>query len=134
MIFADAELQYLADQHLGRLATLGADGVLQNNPVGFSVDAETGTIEIGGWNMAASRKFRNVRKNGKAAFVVDDLKSVNPWTVRGIEIRGTAEALDGQPPQQQGMSGEVIRIRPVTVFSWGIDPESTGMTRRSAQA
>jgi pyridoxamine 5'-phosphate oxidase family protein len=102
MIFTDAELEYLAAQHLGRLATLGADGTLQNNPVGFGFNAETGTIDIGGWNMTASRKFRNVRANGKAAFVVDDLVSVSPWTVRGIEIRGTAEALPAEGAAGQG--------------------------------
>jgi pyridoxamine 5'-phosphate oxidase family protein len=131
MIFTDAELEYLAAQHLGRLATLGADGTLQNNPVGFGFNAETGTIDIGGWNMSASRKFRNVRANGKAAFVVDDLVSVSPWTVRGIEIRGTAEALPAEGAAGQGTDPEIIRVHPVTIFSWGIEPGSTGMVRRS---
>ncbi|MFC4119932.1 hypothetical protein [Nonomuraea zeae] len=33
------------------------------------------------------------------SFVVDDLASVDPWVVRGIEIRGSAVALtDHEPP------------------------------------
>jgi pyridoxamine 5'-phosphate oxidase family protein len=131
MIFTDAELEYLAAQPLGRLATLGPGGVLQNNPVGFGVNTATGNIEIGGRNMAASRKFRNVADNGKVAFVVDDLKSMNPWAVRGIEIRGRAEALADHPAERAGMSDEIILIHPVTIFSWGIEPGSTSMTRRS---
>ena len=42
--------------------------------------------------MAASRKFRNVAENGRAAFVVDDIASLDPWRVRCLEIRGDAEA------------------------------------------
>jgi pyridoxamine 5'-phosphate oxidase family protein len=141
MIFTDAELEYLAAQPLGRLATLGPSGVLQNNPVGFSVNTQAGTIDIGGWNMAASRKFRNVRDNGQVSFVIDDLQSRDPWTVRGIEVRGTAEALGGRPAPGgqagkpaagQPAEDEIIRIHPATIFSWGIEPGRPAMTRRTA--
>jgi pyridoxamine 5'-phosphate oxidase family protein len=121
-VFTQAELEYLAAQPLGRLATAGPGGMLQNNPVGFKVDAAAGTIDIGGWNMGASRKFRNVAANGQVAFVVDDLVSVQPWTVRGIEIRGHAEAITDAEPPQQFMSAEIIRIHPRRIFSWGIEP------------
>lgn len=129
-VFTTAELGYLTAQPLGRLATAGPGGMLQNNPVGFRVDAEAGTIEIGGWNMGASQKFRNVRANGQVAFVVDDLVSVQPWTVRGLEIRGRAEALTDAEPPQQFMSGEIIRIHPERIFSWGIEPGRDSMYRR----
>ncbi len=129
-VFTQAELEYLGSQRLGRLATAAPSGMLQNNPVGFRVDAAAGTIDIGGWNMAASQKFRNVRANGRVAFVVDDLVSVQPWTVRGLEIRGHAEALTGAEPPQPFMSGEIIRIHPERIFSWGIEPGQDGMRRR----
>jgi pyridoxamine 5'-phosphate oxidase family protein len=129
-VFTKAELDYLTAQPLGRLATEGPGGVLQNNPVGFKVDPEAGTIDVGGWNMGASRKFRNVQANGHVAFVVDDLVSVQPWTVRGLEIRGHAEALTGTEPPQQFMSGEIIRIHPERIFSWGIEPGRDSMYRR----
>jgi pyridoxamine 5'-phosphate oxidase family protein len=129
-VFTEAEVEYLNSQALGRLATEGPGGVLQNNPVGFKVDAAAGTIDIGGWNMGASRKFRNVAENGRVAFVVDDLVSVQPWTVRGLEIRGRAEALTDAKPPQQFMSGEIIRIHPERIFSWGIEPGRDRMYRR----
>lgn len=53
MVFTVAELDYLASQRLGRLATVGPDGAPQNNPVGFSVNAEDGTIDIGGRQLGA---------------------------------------------------------------------------------
>src|SRR5262249_25513905 len=94
MSFTDAELAYLATQHLGRLATAQPDGPLQVNPVGSRYNASTKTIDVAGYRMSASRKFRNVADNGRVAFVVDDIASVQPWRVRFLEIRGTAEAID----------------------------------------
>ena len=117
--FTPEELTYLDSQFLGRLATVDASGVPQNNPVGFVVRAD-GTIDIGGHAMGRTRKFRNVDANGHAALVVDDLVSTNPWTVRGIEIRGTAEALEDTDPPMQGMSREIIRITPTWIASWGL--------------
>jgi pyridoxamine 5'-phosphate oxidase family protein len=59
--------------------------------------------------MASTRKFRNVHATRRVAFVVDDIVSVDPWTVRGVEVRGTGEALSGQTVSQPGLSPEIIR-------------------------
>lgn len=130
MTFTEAEREYLASQLLGRLATVSAKGDVQNNPVGFHYNAETGTIDIGGYAMGASRKFRNIQATGQAALVVDDLASRDPWKVRGIEIRGRGEALEGQAPYRPGLSGEIIRIHPRRIIAWGIDPDAEGMQAR----
>ena len=134
MTFTDAELTYLAGQRLGRLATVAADGMPQVNPTSFRYDPETGTIEVGGQDLGATKKFRNVEATGRAAFVVDDIASYEPWTVRGIEIRGTAEALRDQPPPFPWASPEVIRIHPQVIFSWGIESGSHEMRRRTVAA
>jgi len=114
--FSSAQIDYLRSQRLGRLATKRPDGTLQNNPVGFKFDEELGTIEIGGFNMGATRKYKNVVANGQVAFVVDDLKSVDPWQIRMLEIRGTAEPIDSDDPAKA-----VIRIRPLRIISAGIE-------------
>jgi pyridoxamine 5'-phosphate oxidase family protein len=129
MTLTEVERDYLATQPLGRLATRRADGTLQNNPVGFSYNDQTGTIDIGGRAMGATRKFRNVAENGAAALVVDDLVSRDPWTVRGVEIRGHAEALVEQETASTYTSPEIIRIRPDRVISWGLG-DDTGMRGR----
>ena len=54
----------------------------QNNPVGFFINEATSQVLIGGFNLAESRKFRNLGANPNVAFVVDDLASVDPWTPR----------------------------------------------------
>ena len=118
--FNERELEYLGTQRLGRLATLAPDGYPQNNPVGFFHNSELGTIDIGGHKLGESRKFGNVRAHPKATLVVDDLVSVQPWQVRGVEIRGDVEALVDVDPPMRGMSREIIRIHPTRIRSWGL--------------
>ncbi|MFC0438104.1 PPOX class F420-dependent oxidoreductase [Kutzneria buriramensis] len=128
MSFTDIELAYLSTQRLGRLATAQPDGTLQISPVVFRYNDRTGTIDIAGRAMARSRKFRNVAANGRVAFVVDDLASVDPWLPRCVEIRGEGEAI-GEPTDsawsadltQTGVDGAIIRVHPKRIISFGID-------------
>jgi len=131
--FTEAEHAYLATQRLGRLATVDRAGRPQNNPVGFWINEELGTIDIGGRDLANSRKFANIENNPQVSFVVDDLASVQPWRVRAVEIRGEAQAVRAAPdgPQSGHFSGDVIRIRPTRILSWGLDPERPGMQKRN---
>ncbi|WP_165985922.1 PPOX class F420-dependent oxidoreductase [Streptomyces sp. YIM 98790] len=117
-VFTPAERAFLAGQRLGRLATLAPDGSPQLRPVGFTLDAGSGVIDIGGHALERTRKFRNVQRDGRVAFVVDDLASVEPWRPRGIEVRGTAQALPAS-----GSRPAVIRIHPRRVLGWGIDSD-----------
>jgi pyridoxamine 5'-phosphate oxidase family protein len=121
-IFTERELDYLREQRLGRLATVRPDGGVQNNPVGFGYNERLGTIDIGGHAMAASRKFRNVAAGSPVAFVVDDIASLDPWTVRCLEIRGDAEALTEPDDSAGPMPGPIIRVHPRRIISFGIDP------------
>ena len=125
MIFTDDELAYLATQTLGRLATVQPDGTLQVSPVGFHYNPDTESIDIRGFRMSASRKFRNVADNGRVAFVVDDIASTDPWRVRCLEIRGDAEAITAPAgssgDSEGGSSGPFIRIHPRRIISFGID-------------
>ena len=118
----DIEAAYLQEQPLGRLATVDANGAPQNSPIGVFLDEESGDIVIGGYAMGATRKFRNVQSNPYVALVVDDLVSMDPWTVRGLEVRGAALALSDVEPPVPFMSREIIRITPTWVASWGLDP------------
>jgi len=111
--FSEAELGYLLGGfRLGRIATVGKDGTPHVVPVGWRYDAEHDAIDVGGRDLEASKKYRDVRRTGRAAIVVDDLASTDPWRPRGVDVRGRAEALAGPPP--------VIRIHPDRVFSWGL--------------
>ena len=130
--FTEAELAYLKSQRLGRLATVDPQGQPQANPVGFFPQAD-GTILIGGYAMGSTKKWRNLRQNPKVALVVDDIVSLKPWRVRGIDIRGEAELLTG--PHQLGphMSEEVIRIHPRRIHSWVWRTEGSGVSHAVRQ-
>ena len=139
MKFTEAEIAYLASQRLGRLATAQSSGVLQNSPVGFRYNEELDTIDISGHGMVTSQKFRNVAANGSVAFVVDDIASVQPWRIRCVEIRGTAEALrpprDADEANPRGVDGAIIRIHPTRIISFGLgdsdDPFRDGANKRN---
>lgn len=120
MLFTQEEIAYLSTQRLGRLATVQKNGTVQANPVGFSLNQRLGTIDIGGRDLAATQKFRNLHANRQVALVIDDLASVDPWRVRGIEIRGTAEALVNPTDSASFIPGAIIRIHPRRIISWGI--------------
>ncbi|MER7082384.1 pyridoxamine 5'-phosphate oxidase family protein [Saccharopolyspora kobensis] len=122
MTFTPAEIDYLEGQSLGRLCTLGPGGEPQARPVGVHLGPD-GTIDVPGYHNAESQKWRNVLRDPRVTFVVDDIASRTPWRVRGIEIRGEAEALLGVGSTEGGLSGDVIRIRPKRILSWGIDSE-----------
>jgi pyridoxamine 5'-phosphate oxidase family protein len=121
MTFSTAELEYLESQPLGRLATVRADGSPQVSPVGFSYNDETGTIDISGFNMSRSQKYRNAAAREAVSIVVDDLVSRDPWRVRCLEIRGVAEVVPDQRDPQPGRDSSQIRIHPRRIISFGIE-------------
>jgi pyridoxamine 5'-phosphate oxidase family protein len=120
-VFTDEEIEYLNSHILGRLATGGPGGQPHVVPVSFRYNAELDTIDIGGHVFAQHKKYRDVQRNPRVAFLVDDLASVNPWRPQGIEIRGEAEILpSGGEALGPGFAPEMFRIRPRRVVSWGI--------------
>ena len=85
--FSDEELRYLRNggqRRLGRLATVGAE----------------------------TKKFRDVARSGRAAIVIDDLASTDPWRPRAVEVRGRAETVEEPRP--------LIRIHADRIVSWGL--------------
>jgi pyridoxamine 5'-phosphate oxidase family protein len=120
-VFTEAELRYLAGgRQLGRIATVGADGTPHVVPVGWIYNAARETIDVGGHELARSKKFRDVARTGRAAIVIDDLESVDPWRPRAVEVRGRAEAIALPTP--------LIRIYPERILSWGLKPGRTART------
>ena len=120
-VFSEAELGYLTGgRQLGRVATVGADGTPHVVPVSWIYNAARDTIDIGGRELERSKKFRDVARSERAAIVVDDLESTDPWRPRGIEVRGRGEAI--------AMPTPLIRVHPERIVSWGLGE------RRSARS
>src|ERR671915_2344837 len=120
-VFREAELRYLAGGlQLGRLATVGADGTPHVVPVGWIYNAARDTIDVGGNELARTKKFRDVARTGRAAIVIDDLASTDPWHPRAVEVRGRAEAIALPTP--------LIRIYPERIVSWGLEQGRSART------
>jgi pyridoxamine 5'-phosphate oxidase family protein len=121
--FTDAEIAYLESQRLGRLATLGQDGELHVVPVGYRYNPGQDTIDIGGHNIAPTKKYRDAVRHGRVAFVVDDV--LPPWQPRMVEIRGSVQALaEGGKDIGPGFAPEMLRIVPTYIVSLGLNDPS----------
>lgn len=134
--FTEKEIAYLRGQRLGRLATVGHDGSPHVVPVGFRLGAEDEAIEVGGFGVKGSKKWRDLGANPRVAFVVDDLERVDPWTPRGLEVRGRAELHEeGGESFGEGWDAAWIRILPRRIVSWGIEgPAFSPAGRRAARS
>ena len=133
-VFTEKEIEYLRGQRLARVATIGQNSTPHVVPVGFRVDADATVIELGGHGLSQSKKWRDLKANPKVAVVVDDLASVQPWTPRGIEVRGQAELHDeGGEKFGPGWDRAWITIRPRRIVSWGINGPAFSPGGRSAR-
>ena len=126
--FTDAEIEFLNSQRLGRLATVGADGMPHVVPVAVFYDPEAEALVIGANAqfgeeiMATSKKFRDAQRRPKAAVVLDDPRP------RILEVRGQAEThLDGGEEAGRRVGAPFrflpawISIRPRRIVAMGIN-------------
>ncbi len=121
-VFSEAEIAYLNSQRLGRLATVGPNGQPHVVPVSFRYNPEMDTVDIGGHGFVQRKKYRDVQRNPWVAFVVDDIASLSPWRVRGIEIRGRADILGtGGKDIMPSFDDDLFRVHPSRIVSWGVD-------------
>jgi pyridoxamine 5'-phosphate oxidase family protein len=109
--YSEKEAEYLAENFLGRLATVSRSGQPHVVPVVYRFDGDS--IYIGGWNLERTLYFKNLVANRKIGFVVDDVVSSHPWRAKGLEVRGEAA-----PEKAEGAM--IVRIKAHAVRSWGL--------------
>ena len=121
-VFTEAELAFLQSKRIGRVATSNAKGDLHVVPLRFKYNAELDVVDLVGSDVGGTKKFRDVKITGRAAFVVDDIEDHRP---RGVEIRGRAEAhATGGGDLVEGVGPTFIRLIPERVANWGIDSDT----------
>jgi pyridoxamine 5'-phosphate oxidase family protein len=126
--FMKAEIDYLAEQRLGRIATVGLDGQPHVVPTSFRYNAEHDAIDVGGLRMSQTKKLRDVQRTGRASIVIDDV--LPPWQPRMIEIRGTAAVFpSGGKAFGERFEDTIVRIQPVRIISFGIDSDDSHNAR-----
>jgi pyridoxamine 5'-phosphate oxidase family protein len=124
-VFTPAEISYLENQLLARIATTGPDGQPHVVPVSFRYNQDTDTIDVSGHGFVGRKKYRDVQRHPLVAIVLDDLASTDPWRPRGIEVRGMAAILPtGGEAVGHGFDPEIFRIRPKRIISWGINDQN----------
>ncbi|WP_019629745.1 PPOX class F420-dependent oxidoreductase [Actinomadura atramentaria] len=133
MTLNETERAFVDAHDLARLATIAPNGAPQNKPVGFRYNAELGTIDIHGFAMPSSAKYRNVQVNPEVAVVIDSVVGEGAEGVRFLEVRGRAETAVAPDPDEH-LSDEIIRVRPRRLTGWNVDPERPGPYARNVGA
>ncbi len=128
--FTEKEIGYLRERRLGRLATVNGRGEPHVVPVAFRYNDELDAIDIGGHNLARSKKYRDAKVTGRAAFVVDDV--LPPWRARGVEVRARTE-ISGEGGEEigPGFDADVLRIFPERIVEWGLESDAYRPKSRS---
>jgi pyridoxamine 5'-phosphate oxidase family protein len=134
MTFTTAEVQFLNRLERGHLSTVAPSGSPQVKPVGFAYNAELGTIDISGFNMARSAKYHNVQANPRVAFVVDEVTAPTMDGAHFLEVRGAATTARGPQDPTGHLSPEIIRIHPDRIISFNVDPDHPGFSVRDLTA
>ncbi len=121
----EREIAYLTGQGLGRIATVDAHGRPRLVATGFNIHPERGTIELGGFDIGATKRVEDIRANPHVSLIVDDVDlSSGTWHVRGVEIRGTAVYHPAGTPSTLARNvskGGWMELTPDYVRSWGLE-------------
>jgi len=127
-IFTDAEIEYMRENTMCRMATIGRNGEPHIAPVTYVYNAAEDAIDIGGMDFANTKKWRDVQHNRNLTILVDDF---SPTAAHAVEVRGEAELhqTGGSQinPRIQGFVEQFVRLRPHYIVSWGIEA-GTGLT------
>jgi pyridoxamine 5'-phosphate oxidase family protein len=128
IIFSQKEIEYLKLQRLARIVTAQYHQIkktdLYSQMLYLLVLILMANFYVGGMNILKPTKYKNVLKNNKVSFVIDDLKSVDPWDPRGMKIYGSADIVTRQGGYMEGTGHDnphYIRITPKKKWSWGIE-------------
>jgi pyridoxamine 5'-phosphate oxidase family protein len=135
--FTDAEIDFLNSERLGRLATVGADGMPHVVPVAVFYDPEAealvigANVQFGEETMVRSKKFRDAQRRPQVAVVID---APSP---RILEVRGEAEThLDGGEDVGRRLGAPFrfcqawMRIRPHRIVTVGVNDGPYGASAR----
>jgi pyridoxamine 5'-phosphate oxidase family protein len=149
-IFTEAEIEYMAHNRLGRLATVTRKGDPHVVPVNYMYNPQFECIDIIGRDITTTLKYKNIVGFGRASFVVDDVVSLMPYRSRLLHIRGPAEIIvrkEGDPVplppaaakmtpemlafRMKSISPEIIRVHAEKIVAAGLEDDPAEMTSRT---
>ena len=128
-VFTEAEIAYLSEERLARIATVGPDGQPHVTPVTFHYNEEEDALDIGGIFFGGTKKWRDAQKNPRVTLLVDDVIGP-PRRARAMEIRGEVELHEtgGNEinPRFPNFVPQFFRLRPRRIVAWGLEDEEGG--------
>jgi pyridoxamine 5'-phosphate oxidase family protein len=132
-VFTEAELAYLHEERLARIATVGGDGQPHITPVTFHYNDDEDAIDVGGIFFGRTKKWRDAQRNPHVTLLVDDVIGP-PRRARAIEVRGVAELHEtgGEAinPRFPNFDPHFFRLRPRRIVAWGIEDDESGTGAR----
>jgi pyridoxamine 5'-phosphate oxidase family protein len=121
-VFSPEEITYLESRTLGRLATVGPDGQPHVIPLTYKFNPDEDSIDLGGIDFAAGKKWRDAQRHPRVTFLVDD---ADPQGARAVEVRGRVELHETGGsrinPRFPNFVEPFMRLRPTHIVSWGLD-------------
>jgi pyridoxamine 5'-phosphate oxidase family protein len=128
-VFTQAEIEYMTEVTMARLATVGPNGQPHVAPVTYHYNPEEDAIDVGGVAFGETKKWRDAKRNPRVTILVDDVRP-NPWRARGLEVRGNAEIHetggDTINPRFPNFVPQFMRIRPTRIVGWGLEEGGVG--------
>lgn len=105
MSLTDPQIAFLSERRYATLATLNADGSIQQTVVWFLLDGDALRVSVG----AHSVKARNIRRHPTASLSVED-------TVRYLTISGAASVEPADPELRRRLAARYLE--PARVDEW----------------
>ena len=96
-VFTEAEIEYLRGQMHGHLATVGRDSQPHVVPVTFWLNPDEDSIDIGGINFGATKKWRDAQHNPRFPNFADECLRIRPTRIVSWGMEGGTSGRDFRP-------------------------------------
>ena len=120
----DAELAFIKEQRIGRLATASPSGAPDVSPSLAIYRRSLGVFLFGGQGIERTRRYNNARRNPQASLVFDAI-SWDPYELKGLKVAGSIEVHVADDAVNLGAMGiPLLVLRPERKWAWGFDEQA----------
>jgi len=122
----DAELTFIKEQRIGRLATASPSGAPDVAPCLAIYRRSLGVFLMGGQGLERTLRYNNARRNPQASLVFDAIRW-DPYELQGVKIGGSIEVHVADDEINLGMTGiPLLVLRPQRKWTWGLEEKAFG--------
>ncbi len=109
--FTAEEISYLRENKLGRLATADAEGQPHAIPVTYFFNEDEDTIDVGGLDFGAGKKWRDVEQNprSRSSSTTSSGHRVGPGPSRSRRSTRSTRLVHRLRPRHAGLAGPFLK-------------------------